>query len=342
MGGSTRSVDHLTTPDLNLNFHRNDDGTYSVTIPTNRSGNDSQYPMLQALMKDREGLQGAIENVLIADGVPYRIQPIKINASGEVNGKLGGGIEAGGGGKVKGVVDASGKLQGATEVGGKVGGGIEFQIELGRSGLSMERQQKLQDLLDRNVDAFCLQWAKDHPKGTSITLPNGDVLKVPEKVIDQYVQANDPQKKAEKLIEDVRDGLKKLNPFSDAGAGAAAGFADAGHRYHGMYRDTLTQLDPLSGKFDGRAAGDVAAALVAGAASAGFDPQKPITVAGGTREGTVFVIQGDPSSPASRSAMVDTANLQVPDAAQIARLQAPAAAEAPQLDAQRQGGPARA
>lgn len=324
MGGNTRSIDHLTTPDINLNFRRNEDGTYSVTIPTNRSGNESQYPLLQALMKDKETLQGAIENVLLADGVPYQISPFKFNLSGESGGKLTGGGEVGGGGKVKGIVDLSGKLDGAAEAGGKVAGGVEFQLELGRGGLSMERQGKLQDLLDSNVEAFCLQWAKDHPKGTSIPLPGGDVLKVPAKVVEQYIEAHDPQKKAEKLLEDLRDGMKKLNPFAGADAGAAVGFASPEHPYHRMYIDALTRI----GEMTPRPGGDqkpetLAAALVQSAAESRFDPDKPIVVANGRESTTLFAIQGDPGDPASRRVHIDASAPVVPTAERIAQLQAP-------------------
>lgn len=345
-------IKQLQKPEIDVAFDPNPDGSYSVRVVIGGGNSLSQTPLREVAIKHIRNLEAAVKNELLTEGVSFRPNKLAGELSGEAGakGNIGGKAQGGINGEVEpgkiaklgvkahGGLNGSGEASTGVELDGKLGFKLSFDIHPGRNGLPRELKDRVEAVLHEKSDRIFNDWAKTQLAEGGARVPSGngkDVIEINKQVLQDYVDSQKPG------LQRVLDKLR-----SDAGPtiedATNTGFADAGHRYHGMYRDALAQLDPLSGKLDGRAAGDVAAALVAGAANAGFDPQKPITVAAGTREGTVFAIQGDPSSPASRSAMVDTANLQVPDAAQIARLQAPAAAEAPQLDAQRQGGPARA
>jgi hypothetical protein len=140
--------------------------------------------------------------------------------------------------------------------------------------------------------------------------------------------------------------FKKSHKTSDAGNHSseqvANGLDSPTHPYHKMYTDALGKLEQMSPRPGGDPAPqELAGALVHSAANAKFDPAKPIEIVAGTKENTLFAVQGELTSPASKSAMIDTANLKPPTTEQVAQMQPPAQPEPQQVAALDRASPVR-
>lgn len=343
MSQEKRAVDQLVKPELDIVFKRNNDGTYSVTIPLSKSASDAEIPMLRYVEKNMENLKGTVENVLVTKGVPHSVSNIPVALNGEVGGKVSGngnlGAETSEVERVT-IGGAKGGLGGEAEISGKVGGSIKFELQPGKPGLDEKTQESMQKLLDEKVDALCLRWAENHKNGTSVPAADGTKLTVSPEVVQNYI---DTHSKSVKIpsVDDIFKGVKDAIPFlhSDAGAApavaSASGLAAPDHPFHRMYSEAAGKLADRPGSET------LAAALTVSAANAGFDPAKPIHLAAGNQGDTVFAIQGDPSSPASKSVMVDAANPKAPSPEQVAQLQSANGQEQPQMAVER-SGPARA
>ena len=342
MSQEKRPVETLVKPELDVVFKPNADGTYSVTIPLSKSASDAEIPMLRYIEKNMENLKGTLENVLVTKGVPHSVSNIPVSLNGEVGGKIGGngniGAETSEVERVT-IGGAKGGLGGAAEISGKVGGSIKFELQPGKPGLDEKTQASMQKLLDEKVDALCLRWAQINKNGTSVPAADGTKLTVSPNVVQNYIDSHSQTVKVpsvDAVIKSVKDAIPFLH--SDAGAApavAAAGLAAPEHSFHRMYSEAAGKLGDRPGSET------LAAALTVSAANAGFDPAKPIHIAAGNHGDSVFVIQGDPSSPASKSVMVDVANPKAPTPEQVAQLQSVNGPEQPQMAAER-SAPSRA
>jgi hypothetical protein len=113
-------------------------------------------------------------------------------------------------------------------------------------------------------------------------------------------------------------------------------------RLHGKIQQGVDNLpapsNPDLSRVDNRA---LTTALTFEAAQRGFDADKEINVARGrgNNENQVFAINGPSQDPASLNARVDSTNLQMPTAQQIAQLPPPPSSDPPQIaQTQRQSG----
>ncbi len=358
---NTISITELKKPQLQLNFTPQDNGTFNVSIVDTGLGGNDRLPMLIALMKNKEALAGIVKNELVADGSPGRFSTIGVNLMGERGGSSNHGGEIGGDGKVKNVVDVSAGLNGESATNGKINGGIQFTYTPGSAGLSRERQGELKEILNDHVDKFCLDWATSHYKGANnIELDKSTKLKVTSEAATNYVadelgmprmpkinsaDLNGSLEETGKWIQDTlrKAGKVSVNDDSPAAPDRLASGLDApSHPYHRMYTDLAGKLGEMTPQQrSGQAPDTLAAALTLSAADAKFDPAKPVEIIPGKFENSLFAVQGDPSSPASKSAMIDTANPKMPTAEQVAQLQSANGQEQPQIAIER-SGPARA
>ena len=345
-------IKHLRKPEIDLKLLPNADGSISISIALGGGDSESQIPLREVARKHLDNLEAAVRNELIAEGIPFKLNKFAGDISTEMGGKttiggkgnlgVDGKVESGGvarlaGGKASGGLNGGGELNGGVEVEGKAGIKLSFDIQP-NAHLSRDAQARIRDVLVEKSDRIFLEWAKDHCEaGTSLNRAKGQSpLKVTPEALKEYVDKHTPM--MERLI-------NRAKGTSDAGSApentGTCGFSDPAHPYHRMYAQALEQLGPLASKLGGRPGEDVAAALVLSAANAKLDPDKPMTVATGTGTNTIFAIQGDPASPASRNAMVDLHDLHTPNAQQVALLQTPAAADQQQADMHRASSPVR-
>ncbi len=356
---NTVTIHELKQPKLQVNFAPKEDGTFIVSISDTGLGSNGRLPMVTALMENKqaqESLVGAIRNELLADGSPGHISKVSVNISGERGGNSSHGGEIGGGGKVKQVVDVSAGINGESGTNGKLVGGIQFDYTPGKGGPSMETQKRMQEIVDKRVDEFCLDWAINNPNGAQIPRSNGTKLLVTSEAATNYVadelgmprmpkinpaDLNGSLEDAGKWIQDTlrKAGKVSVNDDSPAAPDRLASGVDApSHPYHRMYADLAGKLGEMTPQQrSGQAPDTLAAALTLSAADAKFDPAKPVEIIPGKFENSLFAVQGDPSSPASKSAMIDTANPKMPTAEQVAQLQSVDGPEQPQIAIERSG-----
>ncbi len=335
-------VEHLRKPDLDLEFKRNADGTYRVGIPLSESGNPDEIPLLRVAEKNLGKLQAAVNNALLEEGIPTKLGKINAEVSGELSGKttLGGEINGESGkalsltaAKVNGVVNGEG------EIGGKIAGNLKMEIQPGTSGLSGELQTRLQGVLDRKCDEIYGNWVEDMAGrgGALIDLgPGQPSLKVTPGALSDYMEEN------KSMVEKFKGIFKSTDAGHDTPERIAGGFEAPNHPYHRMYNDTNGKLGEMAPQLGGQHATEtLAAALTLSAANAKFDPTKPIEIVAGRHENTLFAVQGDPTCPASKSAMIDIANLKTPTAEQVSQLQSQNTPEPQQIAALERNGPSR-
>lgn len=354
MSEKDKPVKDLSRPDLFLEFKRNQDGSYSVSIPLSKSGNENEIPLLRVTEKNLRPLQAALNNALLQEGVPTKVGKINVDISGEIGGKasLGGDIKGESGeleriaaGKVSGGINAGG------EISGKLGGNLKLEITPGSKGLSPEIQEKLRQVLDTNADRIYNKWIDDTITrgGARIPLGDGSTLSIGADAAQKYKQIHNPEPTFNpgKIFDGMNKVIDTFKKSSDAGSGptqvAANGLESPGHPYHRMYSDAAAKLGEMGSQTGSQHAPEtLAAALTLSAANAKFDPSKPIEIMPGKLENTLFAVQGDPSSPASKSAMIDTANPKSPTAEQVAQLQSQNTAQEQQIGAVGHTGPTRA
>ena len=355
------TIHELKQPQMQVNFIDKNDGTFTIKIVDQAFGGNNRLPMLTALMKNEDALAGIIKNELIAGGSPGHFSKFDVSLFGERGGSATHGGEIRGGGNVK-LGEVSAGVNGESTTNGKLASGIQFDYTPSHAGPSRERQAQLQEILKDHVDRFCLDWAINNPTGANNIRPDNSIsLKVTSQAVSNYVADElgfprppinpaDPEKSRDYHVKFIQEMIRKAGGMmSDNDIGGAApgqvisGLDSPSHPHHKMYADLAGKLGEMTTQQrNGQTPETLAAALTLSAANAKFDPVKSVEIMPGKFENTLFAVQGDPSSPASKSAMIDTANPKIPTADQLEQMKSQQSAPQQQIAALERAGLSRA
>jgi hypothetical protein len=341
MGNHTRAVHTLVQPHLDFSFKPNADGTYTASIAALKDpcGTDAMIPFLEYIKKNQGQLESLLNPLRTGGKLSMASDTsVALNATvgGETNlkGKLSGGtsdLDKATIGRADGSLGAGGKLS------GNAGFSITFKLSPNFAALDPKIEANMQRALHDKTDQMCLDWANACSKtGATIKLSDGNTIKVSPKVIEEYIHSRQPKQ-------------WRGVPYTQSDAGptetlaSTSGLDAPNHPFHHMYNDTLNKLSAMPAQPGDRQTPEtLAAALTLSAANAGFDPSKPIQIAAGKQENTLFAVQGDWTNPASKSAVIDTQHPKVPTPEDIAQKQTINSTEVPQISAIERSGPLRA